>query len=115
MLRVAENLPAMNFQSSAQKLPSRTAAPSTDRILVVEDDRAVQRALRRLFEAEGYTVQTADDGASAIELFRSLSPSAVVLDLASSGNVRARRLQRDQRTCRDRPNYCVERCQRRLG
>jgi len=85
MLRVAENLPAMNFQSGAQKSPLKTAAASTDRILVVEDDRAVQRALRRLFEAEGYTVHTADDGASAIELFRSLSPSAVVLDLRLPG------------------------------
>ncbi len=84
MLRVAENLPAMTFQSGTQKSPVRTA-PSTDRILVVEDDRAVQRALRRLFEAEGYAVQTADDGASAIELFRTVSPSAVVLDLRLPG------------------------------
>jgi two-component system, OmpR family, response regulator len=85
MLRVAENLPTMTFQNAPQKVPSRTATASTDRILVVEDDRAVQRALRRLFEAEGYAVQTADDGASAIELFRSVSPSAVVLDLRLPG------------------------------
>jgi DNA-binding response OmpR family regulator len=85
MLRVTENLPAMGFQNITQKAPSRTAAHSTDRILVVEDDRAVQRALRRLFEAEGYAVQTADDGTSAVELFRSMSPSAVVLDLRMPG------------------------------
>ncbi len=85
MLRVAENLQAMAFQNVTQKSPSRTAAPSADRILVVEDDRAVQRALRRLFEAEGYGVQTADDGATAVELFRSMSPSAVVLDLRMPG------------------------------
>ncbi len=85
MLRVAENLPAMAFQNITQKSPSRPVSPSTDRILVVEDDRAVQRALRRLFEAEGYGVQTADDGASAVELFRSMSPSAVVLDLRMPG------------------------------
>ena len=84
MLRVAEDLPSMPFQTGSQKLP-KTTAPATDRILVVEDDRAVQRALRRLFEAEGYGVQTAGDGASAIELFRSLSPSAVVLDLRLPG------------------------------
>ncbi len=85
MLRVAENLPAMNFQNVPQKMPTRTAAPSSDRILVVEDDRAVQRALRRLFEAEGYAVQTADDGAKAIEIFRSFSPTAMVLDLRLPG------------------------------
>jgi DNA-binding response OmpR family regulator len=58
---------------------------SVDRILVVEDDRAVQRALRRLFEAEGYTVLAASDGREAVELFRSTVPSAVVLDLRLPG------------------------------
>src|SRR6478672_400288 len=85
MLRAAENLPAMTFQNVPQKSPSRTVTSATDRILVVEDDRAVQRALRRLFEAEGYGFQTADDGASAVELFRSYSPTAVVLDLRLPG------------------------------
>ena len=85
MLRVSENLPTMAFQNITQKSPSRTTAPFTDRILVVEDDPAVQRALRRLFEAEGYAVQSANDGTSAVELFRSTSPSAVVLDLRMPG------------------------------
>jgi len=35
-----------------------------ERILVVEDDRAVHRALRRLFEPEGYSVDAAFDGQS---------------------------------------------------
>src|SRR6202047_5284648 len=56
-----------------------------DRILVVEDDRAVQKALKRLFEAEGYTVQIASDGNSAVEGFRQTTPSAVVLDLRLPG------------------------------
>jgi DNA-binding response OmpR family regulator len=59
-------------------------APSTrptGRILVVEDDPAVQKALRRLFETEGYTVETLSDGKSAIESFQASAPAAVVLDL----------------------------------
>jgi DNA-binding response OmpR family regulator len=52
-----------------------------DRILVVEDDRAVQKALRRLFESEGYSVEAAFDGASGLGAFRTAPPSAVVLDL----------------------------------
>ena len=75
----------MTFQNASQKAPARATSPSADRILVVEDDRAVQRALRRLFEAEGYGVQTADDGTTAVELFRSYSPTAVVLDLRLPG------------------------------
>ena len=85
MLRVAENTSSTGFQANPQKMPMRTAGASPDRIMVVEDDRAVQRALRRLFEAEGYTVETASDGASAVEIFRNFSPSAVVLDLRLPG------------------------------
>lgn len=85
MLRTAGSLTALGFQNSPQKLPHRTGTTSMDRILVVEDDPAVQRALRRLFEAEGYSVQTAADGNSAVELFRGGTPSAVVLDLRLPG------------------------------
>jgi DNA-binding response OmpR family regulator len=52
-----------------------------ERILVVEDDRAVQKALRRLFEAEGFAVEISGDGKSALEAYRAATPAAVVLDL----------------------------------
>ncbi|HEY1262367.1 MAG TPA: response regulator transcription factor [Terriglobales bacterium] len=52
-----------------------------DRILVVEDDRAVQKALKRLFEAESFGVEVSADGRAAIEAFRRVGPAAVVLDL----------------------------------
>jgi DNA-binding response OmpR family regulator len=52
-----------------------------ERILVVEDDRAVQRALRRLFETEGFAVEISADGKSALEAFRNTAPAAIVLDL----------------------------------
>jgi len=52
-----------------------------ERILVVEDDRAVQKALRRLFEAEGFAVEVSADGKSALEAYRVAAPAAVVLDL----------------------------------
>jgi DNA-binding response OmpR family regulator len=54
---------------------------SGERILVVEDDRAVQKALKRLFETEGFAVEISADGKSAVEAFRRTVPSAVVLDL----------------------------------
>jgi DNA-binding response OmpR family regulator len=52
-----------------------------ERILVVEDDRAVQKALKRLFEAEGFAVEVRADGKSALEAYRVAAPAAVVLDL----------------------------------
>jgi DNA-binding response OmpR family regulator len=64
----------------------RTVSPDpmpkpANRILVVEDDPAVQKALRRLFETEGYSVETQSDGKSAIDSFRASAPAAIVLDL----------------------------------
>lgn len=58
-----------------------SGARSMDRILVVEDDRAVQKALKRLFESEGFMVQIAADGRSALDAFRAATPAAIVLDL----------------------------------
>jgi DNA-binding response OmpR family regulator len=54
---------------------------SVDTILVVEDSRAMQRTLQRLFEADGLQVQIASDGIAGLESFRKQPPSVVVLDL----------------------------------
>jgi DNA-binding response OmpR family regulator len=51
------------------------------RILVIEDDSAVQRALKRLFEPEGYSVELAKDGTSGLQLLRKTTPSLLLLDL----------------------------------
>ena len=52
-----------------------------EKILIVEDDGAVRKALARLFASSGYAVETSEDGKSALELFHSAPPTAVVLDL----------------------------------
>jgi two-component system, OmpR family, alkaline phosphatase synthesis response regulator PhoP len=56
-----------------------------ERILIIEDDSAVRRALKRLFEAEGYDVDLAGDGPAGLELFRKVPPSVLVLDLRLPG------------------------------
>src|SRR6202023_3088587 len=56
-------------------------ANTMERILVVEDDHAVQKALRRLFETEGFEIEISGDGKSALEAFRLMAPAAIVLDL----------------------------------
>ena len=65
---------------SNSSVPDRARAEA-HRILAIEDDSATQRALKRLFESEGYDVDLAKDGASGLELFRKSRPSAIVLDL----------------------------------
>ena len=54
--------------------------PATDRILVVDDDSAMRRSLKRLFETEGYNVDLAVNGTRGLEMFRITMPSALVLD-----------------------------------
>lgn len=71
-----------------QRVPSTLSRESVvpravtmERILVVEDDHAVQKALKRLFETEGFEIEIAADGKSAIEAFQKFAPAAIVLDL----------------------------------
>jgi len=56
-----------------------------ERILVIEDDRPVQKALKRLFESEGYTVSIAGDGPAGVQSFHSASFDLVILDLNLPG------------------------------
>jgi DNA-binding response OmpR family regulator len=56
-----------------------------EKILVIEDDLAVQRALRRTFESAGFDVTIAPDGSVAMDVFRSTMPRIVILDLRLPG------------------------------
>jgi DNA-binding response OmpR family regulator len=56
-----------------------------ERILVIEDDKAVQKALKRVFECEGYSVEVAMDASAGLDTFRKMRPSALVLDLRLPG------------------------------
>jgi DNA-binding response OmpR family regulator len=74
--------------SSAAVVATMTmeAVPSNaERILVIEDDRAVQKSLKRLFEGEGFAVDIAGNGAAGLDLFRAAAPSVLVLDLSLPG------------------------------
>lgn len=55
------------------------------KVLVVDDDPAIQRVLKRLFEPEGFEVEITNDGYAALAAFRNAPPSAVILDLRLPG------------------------------
>src|SRR5437879_6264257 len=56
------------------------------RILVVEDDRKVSNFIRQGLEEEGHTVETAGDGAGALELLLEGEPyDLIVLDVMLPG------------------------------
>jgi DNA-binding response OmpR family regulator len=52
-----------------------------DRILIVEDEPALQDALAYNLTRQGYNVDLASDGAAAIQQARSQSPDLIVLDI----------------------------------
>lgn len=56
-----------------------------ERILVVEDDVAVQKALRRTFESAGFEVTVATEGATAMQTYATVQPKIVLLDLRLPG------------------------------
>ena len=65
---------------------SELRAAPVKRILVIEDDAALRKILRRLFSSEGYEVDVVPDGMAGMEILRQKPLSAVILDLLSPGS-----------------------------
>jgi DNA-binding response OmpR family regulator len=55
------------------------------RILAVEDDERIRSAVKLALEDEGWTVDEAESGEQAIELFGKLSPDVVLIDIMLPG------------------------------
>jgi DNA-binding response OmpR family regulator len=50
-------------------------------IAIIEDDQAISQMYRFKFEAEGYNVETAENGLLGLELTEKLKPDIILLDL----------------------------------
>src|SRR5258708_33806723 len=57
----------------------------SERLVVMEDDRAVHKALKGLFEGGGFGGDIGGNGAAGLEMFRAAAPSVLVLDLSLPG------------------------------
>lgn len=57
----------------------------TVKLLIIEDDLAMQAALQRALQARAITVAVCGDGLQAVGLWRSLVPDVVLLDLTLPG------------------------------
>ncbi len=68
-----------------ENVVSLERAIAIQKILVIEDGRALQRALKRLFEPEGFAVQIANDGLAALEYLKNARFDLVLLDLGLPG------------------------------
>lgn len=73
-----------------------------ERVLVIDDEPQIRRAVKVALEAHGYEVEVAADGASGLECIATWAPHAVVLDLVMPGSDGFQVL-RDTRTWSDVP------------
>ena len=51
------------------------------KIAIIEDDQAISQMYRFKFEAEGYKVETAENGKLGLELAESMKPDIMLVDL----------------------------------
>jgi DNA-binding response OmpR family regulator len=51
------------------------------KVAIVEDDQAISQMYRFKFEAEGYTVETAENGKLGLALAEHMQPDIILLDL----------------------------------
>lgn len=51
------------------------------KVAIIEDDQAISQMYRFKFEAEGYEVETAENGKLGLELIETMKPDIVLLDL----------------------------------
>jgi DNA-binding response OmpR family regulator len=51
------------------------------KIAIIEDDQAISQMYRFKFEAEGFAVQTAENGKLGLALIESMKPDIILLDL----------------------------------
>lgn len=51
------------------------------KIAIIEDDAAIAQMYRMKFEAEGYAVETAENGRLGLELAEQMMPDIILLDL----------------------------------
>lgn len=51
------------------------------KIAIIEDDAAIAQMYRMKFEAEGYIVETAENGRLGLELAEEMQPDMILLDL----------------------------------
>ena len=76
----------MRYDTNRVSLPRRFS-PKVERILVVDDDRAIRTSVQGLLEREGYLSLGADSAQQALALFRRYhaSISLLMTDLALPG------------------------------
>lgn len=84
-----------------QKMKSAASNTTHSNILIVDDDTAILESIQMCLELEGYSVCTANNARSALELAGMMKPKLVVLDVRiaeDDGREVAKRLRKSSET-----------------
>ncbi|MCX5998908.1 MAG: response regulator transcription factor [Chloroflexi bacterium] len=84
-VRQAPSIESNTVAPTDQGSQDLTASDLGKLILVVDDDPAVLKMLKRSLELEGYRVITADDGKTGLRLVEDMEPTLVILDVMMPG------------------------------
>ncbi|MBI2591278.1 MAG: response regulator [Candidatus Brennerbacteria bacterium] len=75
---------------------------NSHKILIIEDDRGIRRALEFLLKKNGYRVFSAADGTNAIQIIFDEKPDLIILDLMIpeiSGFKIMQKIKENEKTC----------------
>ena len=80
---VPAELPRPESEAEPDEAPARTLSGQGDAglVLVIDDDQSARDLMTRFLIKEGFTVQTAGDGATGLQLARDLMPNIILLDV----------------------------------
>ncbi|MEN8130949.1 MAG: EAL domain-containing protein, partial [Pseudomonadota bacterium] len=73
-------LAALRGELEAFNAGSAKRISSSQRVMIVDDDRAMRLALREVLEEDGYQIETASNGVEAITLCKREMPDLVLMD-----------------------------------
>jgi len=76
----------VTLAATLNTLVSELRSAPMERILVIGNDHALRKILRRLFTSEGYEVDVVPDGVGGLEMIRQRVPAAVILDVLRPGS-----------------------------
>jgi adenylate cyclase len=85
-VRLPADRPAVSDAAAVETAPApapvtRPSGPTTNRVLVIDDDNTVRDLMRRYLSREGFDVVTAGGGREGLEFARELHPSVITLDV----------------------------------
>jgi len=72
---------ALNGENMNAFFTTEISAPLALKILVVDDEPAMRQLLCKFLELKGYTIYEAADGVQAVEMFKTIRPNLIFLDI----------------------------------